>query len=58
MHGRNSATGVSDFKNWAALEDKARLLWENAFFYNEEDSDIYVLAQELKVGGDSWRRAM
>lgn len=49
MHGRGGATGVSHFKNWAALEEKASLLWDNAFYYNEEGSEIYELAQELKV---------
>lgn len=41
--------GVSDFKSWAALEDKASLLWRNACYYNEEGSDIYELARELEV---------
>ncbi len=26
-----------------------KLLWENAYYYNEEGSDIYELAQELEV---------
>lgn len=49
IHGRQPATGVSDFKNWAAFEEKASLLWTNAHFYNEEGSVIYTLATELKV---------
>lgn len=49
MQGRGGATGVSHFKSWAAMEEKASLLWNNAFYYNEEGSEIYVLAQELKV---------
>lgn len=49
MQGRGGATGVSHFKNWAAMEEKASLLWNNAFYYNEEGSEIYELAQELKV---------
>lgn len=40
---------MSHFKNWAAMEEKASLLWNNAFYYNEEGSEIYDLAQELKV---------
>ncbi|KAL2257528.1 hypothetical protein VTK26DRAFT_9516 [Humicola hyalothermophila] len=48
IHGRQPATGVSDFKNWAAFEEKASLLWNNAHFYNEEGSVIYTLATELK----------
>ena len=42
-------TGVSEFKSWAALEEKASLLWRNAYYYNEEGSDIYELARELEV---------
>lgn len=49
IHGRQPATGVSDFKSWAAFEEKASLLWTNAHFYNEEGSVIHTLATELKV---------
>jgi hypothetical protein len=48
IQGRNDATGMSEFKTWASFEEKATLLWTNAFFYNEEDSEIYALAQELE----------
>ncbi|KAK2048264.1 Bromodomain-containing protein [Colletotrichum somersetense] len=48
VRGRNEATGTSEFKNWAAFEETASLLWKNAFFYNEEGSEIYELAQELE----------
>ncbi|OLN82908.1 Chromatin structure-remodeling complex subunit rsc1-like protein 2 [Colletotrichum chlorophyti] len=48
IKGRSEATGVSEFKSWSAFEEKASLLWENAFYYNEEGSEIYDLAQELK----------
>ncbi|KAK2596856.1 hypothetical protein N8I77_012745 [Diaporthe amygdali] len=48
MVGRAGATGVSEFKSWAALEEKASLLWSNAFYYNEEGSEIFELAKELK----------
>ncbi|KAK7404129.1 hypothetical protein QQX98_010087 [Neonectria punicea] len=47
VHGRGDAAGVSDFKTWSAFEEKSKLLWTNAFFYNEEGSEIYTLAQEL-----------
>lgn len=47
--GRGGPTGTSEFKTWAAFEEKAKLLWNNAYFYNEEGSDIYALAQELEV---------
>ena len=52
VQGRNDATGVSEFKNWSQFEDKMTLLWTNAYYYNEEGSDIYVLAQELEVCND------
>jgi hypothetical protein len=50
MHGRGGSTGISDFKSWAAFEEKAKLLWTNAYFFNEEGSEIYSVAQELEVG--------
>uniref|UniRef100_A0A0B7K5B8 Bromo domain-containing protein n=1 Tax=Bionectria ochroleuca TaxID=29856 RepID=A0A0B7K5B8_BIOOC len=48
VQGRGNPTNVSEFKSWAQFEEKAKLLWANAYFYNEEGSDIYVLAQELE----------
>ena len=47
--GRGEMTGVSEFKSWSAFEEKSKLLWTNAYFYNEEGSEIYTLAQELEV---------
>lgn len=47
--GRGGASGTSEFKSWNAFEEKAKLLWTNAYFYNEEGSEIYALAQELEV---------
>lgn len=49
VHGRQAATGVSDFKGWATFEERASLLWVNAHYYNEEGSPIYELATELKA---------
>ncbi|KAK8016331.1 Bromodomain-containing protein [Apiospora rasikravindrae] len=48
QHGRTQATGVSDFKSWAAFEDQASLIWKNAYHYNEDGSEIFVMAQELE----------
>ncbi|PMB70698.1 Chromatin structure-remodeling complex subunit rsc1 [Beauveria bassiana] len=48
IQGRGELTGVSDFKSWAAFAEKSKLLWTNAYFYNEEGSEIYTLAQELE----------
>ena len=47
--GRNAATGISVFKSWAAFEDEASNIWKNAYIYNEDGSDIFVLAKELEV---------
>ncbi|PFH62818.1 hypothetical protein XA68_11830 [Ophiocordyceps unilateralis] len=47
-NSRNGTAGVSEFKSWAAFEDKCKLLWNNAYFYNEEGSEIFELAQELE----------
>ncbi|PQE22754.1 bromodomain containing protein [Rutstroemia sp. NJR-2017a BVV2] len=47
IHGKAS-TGVSDFKTWAAFEEDASLIWKNAFHYNEDGSEIFVLAKELE----------
>jgi hypothetical protein len=49
IHGRNGSTGVSDFKSWKALEEEAELIWHNAWHYNEDGSDIAVLAKDLEV---------
>ncbi|ORY54552.1 Bromodomain-containing protein [Pseudomassariella vexata] len=48
QHGRGEATGVSDFKGWAAFEDQASLIWKNAYHYNEDGSEIFSMAQELE----------
>ncbi|KAI6088083.1 Bromodomain-containing protein [Hypoxylon rubiginosum] len=48
QHGRGGATYVSDFKSWAAFEDQASLIWKNAYHYNEDGSDISLMAQELE----------
>ncbi|KAK7750088.1 hypothetical protein SLS62_007956 [Diatrype stigma] len=48
QHGREKATYISDFKNWAAFEDQASLIWKNAYHYNEDGSEIFVMAQELE----------
>lgn len=49
VHGRGDVSGNSDFKTWNAFEEKSKLLWTNAFFYNEEGSEIYAMAHELEV---------
>ncbi|KAJ1327520.1 chromatin structure-remodeling complex subunit RSC4 [Microdochium nivale] len=48
LHGRGDPTWVSDFKTWTSFEDQASLIWKNAYHYNEDGSDIFVLAQDLE----------
>ncbi|KAJ8058155.1 hypothetical protein OCU04_013010 [Sclerotinia nivalis] len=48
-HGGKHATGVSDFKSWAALEEDASLIWKNAYHYNEDGSEIFNLAKDLET---------
>lgn len=49
IQGRGAATGISDFKNWAAFEEEASFIWKNAYHYNEDGSDIFLLAKELEA---------
>lgn len=48
QRGRGPATGVSEFKSWLAFEDQASLIWKNAYHYNEDGSEIFLMAQELE----------
>lgn len=48
VRGKQAATGISEFKSWAAFEEASSYLWRNAFVYNEDGSDISVLAKELQ----------
>jgi len=48
--GRETITGQSEFRSWDALENEAKKVWLNAQEYNEDGSDIYIVAGELKVG--------
>lgn len=49
FHGRNETTGVSDFKSWDAMEAEMTKIWSNAKEYNEDGSEISLLAEELQV---------
>ena len=44
-------TAVSEFKSWDELESVGSLLWRNAFQFNEDDSDIFLIGKDLEV---SW----
>jgi hypothetical protein len=54
--GRGPATGISDFKTWDAFANEMSFIWRNAQEYNEDGSDIFVLADEFKVNTHSWVR--
>lgn len=49
IHGRNEITGASDFKSWKSFEEEASSIWKNAWHYNEDGSDISLLAKELEA---------
>jgi hypothetical protein len=49
IHSRAESTGVTDFTTWSSFEDEVSLLWKNAWTYNEDGSDLYNLATEMKV---------
>jgi hypothetical protein len=46
---RGPSTGISPFKSWKSFEDDVSLIWKNAWHYNEDGSEISLLATELKV---------
>lgn len=54
IHGRGERSGVTEYKSWAAFEEKASLLWQNAYFYNEDGSDIADMAKELEVSNPAF----
>ncbi|KAH7391420.1 Bromodomain-containing protein-like protein [Cadophora sp. MPI-SDFR-AT-0126] len=49
VKGKYAATGQSFYTTWAAFEAEASFIWKNAFKYNEDGSDIFVLALEFKT---------
>jgi hypothetical protein len=49
VHGRNEPTGVSEFKTWKSFEEEVECIWRNAWHYNEDGSDISILAKDLEV---------
>jgi len=51
IHGRNAATGSTDFPSWDSFEREMSLIWRNAREYNEDGSEIFELAGELEVSG-------
>lgn len=50
IHGRDTKTGITDFKSWDAFEEEVSFIWRNCRVYNEDGSDMYELAGEFEVG--------
>ncbi|KAL5615023.1 hypothetical protein BROUX41_005088 [Berkeleyomyces rouxiae] len=48
FQSKKVTTGVTPFRTWKAFEEKASLLWSNAYYYNEEGSEIYDIAKDLE----------
>ncbi|KAF2857305.1 Bromodomain-containing protein [Piedraia hortae CBS 480.64] len=48
QRGRAGSTGVSDFKTWDEFETAVSGIWKNAQEYNEDGSDLFLLANEFK----------
>ncbi|KAL1303632.1 hypothetical protein AAFC00_006992 [Neodothiora populina] len=48
QHGREKPTGVSDYKNWDAFENEFAHIWTNARTYNEDGSDMFILANDFE----------
>ena len=55
VHGRHETTGQTDFPSWSAFDDEVSLIWRNAREYNEDGSEISVLAGKLEVSVQRWR---
>jgi len=51
IQGRNEPTGVTIFKTWDAFEEEVSFIWRNAKDYNEDGSDMYLLANDFEVCG-------
>jgi hypothetical protein len=49
VQGRNPPTGITELKSWSAFEEEVSWIWRNAREYNEDGSDIYILAGEFEV---------
>lgn len=49
VQGRSLPTGISDFKTWEQLGEEISYVWRNAQEYNEDESEMYQLAEDFKV---------
>ena len=53
VHGRNEVTGTTDFKSWDSFENEVSKIWNNAREYNEDGSEMFLLAGEFQVSFSS-----
>ena len=47
--GKGEATGFTLLKSWDAFESEVAKIWTNAREYNEDGSDMFLLAGEFEV---------
>jgi chromatin structure-remodeling complex subunit RSC4 len=47
--GDKDAPTISEFKSWGTFEHEMSFLWNNAWQFNEDGSEISTLATELQV---------
>jgi hypothetical protein len=49
IKGRDKPIDGSFLRSWQAFEDGVKYIWNNAREYNEDGSEIYLLAGRLEV---------
>ena len=52
--GDNPSDGLTEFKSWDAFLQEISKIWDNARSYNEDDSEIFILAGEFEVRRIQW----
>lgn len=53
--GKAEATGITVLKSWDAFENEVAKIWDNAREYNEDGSDMFLLAGEFEVSDECSR---
>lgn len=53
VQGREKPTGVSLYRTWQSFAEDISRIWNNARLYNEDGSEISLLADELEVSSSS-----
>ena len=47
--GRKNSTKTTPFRSWQSFEEEVSYIWQNAREFNEDGSEIFVLAGTLEV---------